>query len=126
MPATAPSVESMNLRSVNRKTKTTMAAGAAALLAGGIAGPAIAGSGDDDETDHPIPATALDQASEAALTQTGGGTVTETEVNDEESKYEVEVTLSDGSQVDVQLDEEFRVVGTEDEHTDGAPGADAD
>ena len=27
--------------------------------------------------------------------------------------YEVEVTLDDGSQVDVQLDEEFNVVGTE-------------
>ena len=40
--------------------------------------------------------------------------MTETEVGDEEScYYEVEVTLDDGSQVDVQLDEGFNVVGDE-------------
>ena len=49
----------------------------------------------------------------AALEHTGEGRVTETEVGDEESYYEVEVTLDDGSQVDVQLDEEFNVVGDE-------------
>ena len=37
--------------------------------------------------------------------------MTESEVGDEESYYEVEVTLDDGSQVDVQLDENFNVVG---------------
>jgi hypothetical protein len=41
----------------------------------------------------------------------------ETEVGDEESYYEVEVTLDDGSQVDVQLDRSFHVVGDE---ADGA------
>ena len=39
--------------------------------------------------------------------------MTGTEVGDEESYYEVEVTLDDGSQVDVQLDEQFNVVGGE-------------
>ena len=39
--------------------------------------------------------------------------MTETEVGDEESYYEVEVTLDNGSQVDVQLDESFNVVGSE-------------
>ena len=39
--------------------------------------------------------------------------MSETEVGDEESYYEVEVTLDDGSQVDVQLDEQFNVVGDE-------------
>jgi hypothetical protein len=34
-------------------------------------------------------------------------------VGDEESYYEVEVTRSDGSQVDVQLDRDFQVVGSE-------------
>ncbi len=48
----------------------------------------------------------------AALAHTGEGRVTETEVGDEESLYEVEVTLNDGSQVDVQLDENFAVVGS--------------
>jgi hypothetical protein len=37
--------------------------------------------------------------------------VTETEVGDEESYYEVEVTRPDGGQVDVQLDRGFNVVG---------------
>ena len=45
-----------------------------------------------------------------------------TEVGDEESLYEVEVTLADGSQTDVQLDQNFVVVGSK---TDG-PGADVE
>lgn len=63
--------------------------------------------------DVPITGTALEQASKAALDYLGGGRVTGTEVGDEESYYEVEVTLDDGRQVDVQLDEEFTVVGTD-------------
>ena len=51
------------------------------------------------------------QAKTAALESTGGGQVTETEVGDEESYYEVEVTRDDGSQVDVQLDRSFLLVG---------------
>ena len=39
--------------------------------------------------------------------------MTGTEVGDEESYYEIEVTLDSGHQVDVQLDEDFNVVGTE-------------
>ena len=54
---------------------------------------------------------ALTRAGEAALAATGGGRVTGTEVGDEESYYEVEVTLDDGRQVDVQVDESFAVVG---------------
>ncbi len=38
--------------------------------------------------------------------------MSETEVGDEESYYEVEVTLEDGSAVDVQLDESFNVVSS--------------
>ena len=102
----------MNLRPRNRKTKIAIAAGAAVVLAGGIAGAAVAGGGDDDETDRPIPAADLEQASDAALAETGGGTVTETEVNDEESYYQVEVTLDNGKQVDVNLDKNFNVVKT--------------
>ena len=83
----------------------------AALAAGGTA--IAAGTGDDDATDRPISGSALEKASAAALEHTGEGRVTETEVGDEESYYEVEVTLDDGSQVDVQLDEDFNVVGDE-------------
>ncbi len=70
---------------------------------------------DEDPNDKDIPITGpdLDRASEVAINHLGGGTVTETEIEDEESYYEVEVTLDDGRQVDVQLDENFNVVGTE-------------
>ena len=82
------------------------AAAVAASLAVGSGGP-------DDET--PITGTALERASAAALAHTGGGRVTETEAGDEEGAYEVEVTLPDGSQVDVHLDASFGVVGDEPE-----------
>jgi hypothetical protein len=93
------------------KRKKVLIVGASALaLAAGGAGIATATGGDDSE--GPITGNALDEASAAALESTGGGTVTETEVGDEESFYEVEVTLEDGSQVDVQLDRQFNVVGS--------------
>ena len=99
---------------MRRRTKVVIAGVAAGALALGGAGYAVAGGADDDDaTDTPISGSALDEASAAALEHTGEGRVTETEVGDEESHYEVEVTLDDGSQVDVQLDEEFNVVGDE-------------
>jgi uncharacterized membrane protein YkoI len=89
-----------------------IAAGTAIVAAAAVGtGVAVASGGDDDEA--PITGTDLDRASAAALESTGGGRVTETEVGDEESYYEVEVTLDDGSQVDVQLDASFAVVGSE-------------
>ena len=94
------------------KNRTKLIAVGAAILAlcAGGAGVALAtGVGDDSES--PISGRALDQASAAALEATGGGTVTETEVGDEESYYEVEVTQPDGSQTDVQLDRDFNPVG---------------
>ena len=78
------------------------------------AGTGVALSNDDDDaTDQPITGLAYEQATSAALAHLGEGTVSDTEIDDEESKYEVEVTLGDGSQVDVQIDEAFNVVGTE-------------
>ena len=99
---------------MQRKHKLVLASAVGALVVVGGAGAALAGS-DDDATDRPIDGPALEQATDAALAETGGGTVTETEVGDEESRYEVEVTLDNGDQVDVQLDEDFRVVGTKTE-----------
>jgi uncharacterized membrane protein YkoI len=85
-------------------------AAVAALAAGGAAIATAASGGGDDESDKAITGTALDRASHAALAHTGGGKVTGTEVGDEDSYYEVEVTRGDGSQVDVQLDRSFHVV----------------
>ena len=88
----------------------------AALGAGGTAIAGAASGGDDNGTDKAITGSALDRASAAALDVTGGGKVTGTEVNDEESYYEVEVTRGDGSQVDVQLDRGFHLVGQKIDH----------
>jgi uncharacterized membrane protein YkoI len=108
---------------VKRSTKIMAGAAVAAAVAGG-AGVAPAAGGSDDAAEGPdaaITGDALQRAEEAALAETGGGRVTGTEVEDEESYYEVEVTLEDGSQVDVQLDRDFVVVGSDADHeTDDA------
>jgi uncharacterized membrane protein YkoI len=96
---------------MTRRSKVAIAAAAVLAVGGTSAGIAIGAGGDDNEA--PIRGDALVRASDAALKATGGGRVTDTEVGDEESLYEVEVTRSDGSQVDVQLDESFKVVGQE-------------
>ena len=104
-----------------------IAAALAAVAALGVGGAAIAsaaGGGDSSSPaaespdakegpDQAIGGSDLDKASAAALQHTGGGQVTDTEVGDEESYYEVEVTLDNGSQTDVQLDRGFNVVGAE-------------
>ena len=99
------------------RRSTTIIAGtavAAAVAAG--AGVAAAAGGSDDPAEGPdaaISGDALQKAGAAALAETGGGQVTGTEFEDEESLYEVEVTLDDGRQVDVQLDQSFAVVGSD-------------
>jgi hypothetical protein len=100
-----------------------MVAGASALVVLG-AGTGIAVAAGSDDSESPITGDALDRATAAALEHTGEGRVTETEVGDEESYYEVEVTLDDGSQVDVQLDEDFNVVGSEADDDRGGDDAD--
>jgi uncharacterized membrane protein YkoI len=101
---------------MTNKIKGTVVAlvAVAALGAGGAAiATAASGGGGEDGADKAITGAALDRASSAALAHTGGGKVTGTEVGDEESYYEVEVTRGDGSQVDVQLDRSFHVVGAQ-------------
>jgi uncharacterized membrane protein YkoI len=108
---------------MKRMTKVLIAGGVAVVVAAGAAGAAVAsGGGDDGEGDRPIVGDELARASAAALAHTGGGRVTGTEVGDEESYYEVEVTLGDGRQVDVQLDQGFAVVGSKTDREDAPPG----
>jgi hypothetical protein len=97
------------------KTRTIILAGVTGLAALVIAGTAAASQFGGDDSEGPITGDALVRASEVALDHTGGGRVTGTEVGDEDSYYEVEVTLDSGRQVDVQLDEEFNVVDTMDD-----------
>lgn len=105
---------------MKRPTKIVTGAALAVALAGGGGAAAIAGddAGNADDSEAPIRGDALTQASEAALDHTGGGDVTGTEIGDEESYYEIEVTRDDGSQVDVQLDRDFAVVGDEADRED--------
>lgn len=98
---------------MQRGRKIVIAGAAVAVAAVATTGIAVAGGvGGSDANEVAITGTALEQASAAALAHTGGGRVTDTEVGDEESLYEVEVTLDGGRQVDVQLDESFKVVGS--------------
>ena len=88
----------------------TIGAGGVAIAQGGGT-PGVPGTaGDDKETKNAITGDALTKASEAALARTGGGTVTDTEQGDNEAFYDVEVTRADGSVVDVQLDQNFKVL----------------
>ena len=116
-----------------RRTRIRALVAGAIVVGAGLGGFGVAAATSDggpdrredqqEGPDQPIPAEDLDRASAAALARTGGGRVTGTEVGDEESYYEVEVTLKDGSQVDVQLDETFHVVAVEGDHAEGS-GAD--
>ncbi|MEK6819519.1 MAG: hypothetical protein AABY10_06330, partial [Nanoarchaeota archaeon] len=71
---------------------------------------------EDEKEDIAIAGTALDRASVVALAYIGKGRVTDTEVGDEEGYYEIEITLNDGSELDVHLDENFNVLSTEYEY----------
>jgi len=101
-----------------RHTKRIATAVAVALAGLTTAGVAAVSASTSDDTDTPITGADLQTASDAALASTGQGRVTGTEVGDEESYYEVEVTLDDGTEVDVQLDADFQVVGSEADTTD--------
>ena len=70
---------------------------------------AVGGDGDD----QPITGSALVDCTKAALAVNPGGTVTETEVGDDGAAYGVEIRLADGSQVEVNLDQNCDVIGQE-------------
>ena len=82
---------------------------AVAALSAGIAIAGGAGGGDE----QPLSGSTLSKATAAALEHTGGGTVTETETGDDGAAYGVEVRLANGNQVEVNLDENFDVIGQE-------------
>jgi Peptidase propeptide and YPEB domain len=97
----------MHARATNIKTGLVAAVVALLLLVG--AGVAYATGGDSSA--QPT-GDNIDEAKSVALDHTNGGTVTETEVEDEEGYYEIEVTRDDGSQADVHLDRDFNVLTT--------------
>lgn len=92
------------------KKKVTIVGIAALVLAGAGTGVVLAGSGDDD---RPLRGNTLDQATSAALDHVGGGSVVETEAGDDGAAYGVEIRKDDGTVVEVNLDRDFNVIGSE-------------
>lgn len=68
---------------------------------------------EDESEDVPITGSALERAKAAALNAVGQGRVTDTEIGDEEGYYEIEITLDNGNEVDVHLDDNFNVISKE-------------
>lgn len=83
----------------------------AVIVAGLVAAGGIAyGVGSSEEE---VTGPAAERAAEAALDAAGDGTVLEVERQDDGAGvYEVEVRRSDGSEVEIHLDERFQPVGT--------------
>ncbi len=72
------------------------------------------------DRDHPLSGGDYERATAAALRHGGTGTVAETEAGDGGAAAEVEIRLDDGRQVEVQLDRNYRVIGSEPD--DDGPG----
>jgi uncharacterized membrane protein YkoI len=99
----------------------------AVLAAAALGGAALAGATSGGDNENSLSGGTLDQASKAALAQTGGGKVTGSERDSEDgATYEVEVTKPDGSQVDVRLDGGFKVLKVEGDHEDQGEQGDDD
>jgi uncharacterized membrane protein YkoI len=100
----------MNVRTL------VIAAVVAMLLALSAAGVAYANGGDSEEQ---LSGPDAQKAKSAAIEAVGGGTVSEVERDDGDDGYgtsggyEVEVKRDDGSQLEVHLDGDYKVVGQE-------------
>ena len=95
---------------MTRQRKLLIATVAALALLGIGTGAVLAVSGDDD---RPLQGNALERATAAALDHVGGGRIIETEIGDDGAAYGVEIQRSDGSVVEVNLDQNFQVISTE-------------
>ena len=85
----------------------------AAALGAALGGVGIAGavSGGDDDGEGHVTGPEAEAATAAALDATGGGTANAVERDSENGgTWEVEVTKTDGTTVDVRLDESYEVV----------------
>lgn len=98
-----------------RKRIVLGAVSAAVVAAGALGGVAVAGDQQDDgPASRDYTEQEAQQARDAALDATGGGTVNSIELDSENgATWEVEVAEPDGDVVDVRLDEDFGVVVVE-------------
>jgi uncharacterized membrane protein YkoI len=111
-----------------RKRVAVAAGGAVVVLAVVGAGVAVAGGLEPGENgSQDFTQQQADRATAAALDATGGGTANSVERDNENgATWEVEVTKSDGSTVDVRLDQKYAVVVIEGDTEDaqGDSGSD--
>jgi hypothetical protein len=107
---------------MRKRTKWILIAGLAVVGVVGGAGAVGANNADDDA---PLTGESRDKAVAAAKAHVGEGEVTDTEVGDDGAAYGVEILKADGKQVEVNLDRDYRVTGTEDDD-DSGPDDDSD
>ena len=96
---------------MTRTTKWVLSAALAAAVVLASAGIVLGGGNGDSDT--PLAGTAQVKAQAAALAETGGGTVVDSEVGDGGAAYTVQIRTPDGILVEVSLDAGFNVIGTE-------------
>jgi hypothetical protein len=109
-----------------RKTRWIGGGAIALAVIGGGASIAIATGNNDRDT--PIAGSDLQKATAAALASTGGGSVIEAEAGDDGAAFGVEIRLDDGRVVEVSLDRNFAVIGseTDDDGTSADAGVGSD
>jgi len=91
--------------------------GACVLVIGGAVSVAAASS---DDGDQGVTGPDADRATQAALTYTHGGRANSVERDSENgATWEVEVTKTNGSTVDVRLDAQFKLVVIEGDSENG-------
>lgn len=107
---------------MKKKTIWLTSAAVGTVLVLGAAGVAVAVTDPFDGNDNDrLTGSTLEKASSAALEEVGSGTVTDAEASDDlDHAYEVEVTLENGDDVDVELDESFAVVRSDARASAGA------
>lgn len=102
----------MNSRTLRRKRVLVPAVAVVAL---GVGGTVWATTASADQ----VGGSERDRVSAAAVRAVGEGRVTSVETSDDRGEaYEVEVTRTDGTEVDVALDDDLAVVGRDDDRTD--------
>ncbi len=89
------------------------ALGVASAATGAITATSDDDAGEQPDDDTPLTRDERARAEAAAIEYVGEGTVTESEVGDDGAAFSVEIRLDDGSQIEVGLDGDFNVVGSE-------------
>jgi uncharacterized membrane protein YkoI len=103
---------------MRKKTMLITGVAAAAVVLGGATVAVAANTLTSD--DQPLSGTELQQASDAALATTGGGTVLKAETDD--GSYEVDVLRPDGAKVEVEVDRSFQVATVDGPDSDDSEG----